>query len=77
MAAEEMDKNKTMGETKSRSWQESGKLLSRADPVTGSLEEHFLVYRVPRHWERLSHKGLRLSFFFKHDTSWRTRCEDA
>ena len=30
--------------------------LSKADPVTDSLEEHLLVYRVPRHWERLSHE---------------------
>ena len=53
MAKEEVE---NMGEMKSRSWRESGKLLSKADPVTGSLEEHLLVYRVPRHWERLSHE---------------------
>ena len=45
-----------MGEMKSRSWRESGKLLSKADAVTGSLKEHHLVCRVPRNWERLSHE---------------------
>ena len=53
---------------KSRSWRELGKLLSKADPVTGSLEEHLLVCRVPRHWERLSHED-----FVSHSSSSTTQ----
>ena len=75
MAAEEMDK--TVGEMKSRSWRESGKLLSRADPVTGSLEEAPSGLQSAATLGATEPRGLRLSFFFKHDTSWRTRCKDA
>lgn len=55
-AMETMDKQ--MGPQKAKSWRESGKLLTRPCPLTGSEEAHLLVYGVPVEWERLSQEDI-------------------
>ena len=56
-AEEEMDTN--MGARKAKSWRDSGKMIVRPCPLTGSMEEHLKVYGVPRHWERVSHEDFQ------------------
>ena len=50
-AAEKMDLE--MGPRKGESWRKSGLLKSAPCPLTGSKEEHLLVYRIPYEWEKM------------------------
>ncbi|CAK0797197.1 unnamed protein product [Prorocentrum cordatum] len=47
---ETMDKE--LGIEKSKAWRQSGKLLTRPDPLTGSNEDPLKEYRVPREMTR-------------------------
>ena len=50
-AAEKMDLE--MGPRKGESWRKSGLMKSAECPLTGSSEEHLLVYRIPYEWEKM------------------------
>ena len=56
VSAEKMDL--LVGAQKGKTWRESGRLKTRADPITGSSEPHMIEYRIPECWETFSEEDL-------------------
>ena len=53
---ETMDKE--MGPLKGSSWRSCGRLKKLACPLTGSNDDHLVIYAVPQHWKRMTHEDL-------------------
>ena len=52
--------DKEMGEVKAKAWRDSGKLIVRADPLTGSMDEALKEYGVSRDWSTIAWRSERV-----------------